>query len=74
MAGAHLGSDIPEQLQLYCVWNTNCANNNADTDTNSISQDEILVIGDVQDMYNETVTKLLLKNIDTIAKYLRKHQ
>lgn len=70
MAGAHLGSDIPEQVQLDCVWNTNCANNNADTDTNSISQDEIVVIGDVQDMYNETVAKLLLKNMTQLRSIL----
>ena len=70
MAGAHLGSDIPEQVQLDCVWNTNGANNNADTDTNSISQDEIVVIGDVQDMCNETVTKLLLKNMTQLRSIL----
>ena len=69
-ASAHLGSDIPEQVQLDCVWNTNCANNNADTDTNSISQDEIVVIGDVQDMYNETVAKLLLKNMTQLRSIL----
>ncbi|RMX37079.1 hypothetical protein pdam_00020042 [Pocillopora damicornis] len=70
MAGAHLGSDIPEQVQLDCVWNTNGANNNADTVTNSISQDEIVVIGDVQDMCNETVTKLLLKNMTQLRSIL----
>lgn len=63
MVGVYFGLDILEQVQLDCVWNINGVNNNVDIDINSIFQDEIVVIGDVQDMCNEIVIKLLLNMI-----------
>ena len=62
IADAHLGSESAEQLQLDCTWNVSCADNNADTG-NSNTQDELVVIADIHDMYNNTITNLLLSNM-----------